>query len=77
MHPLVSDLTKLSDQELHSKHNDLVTRLTQAYQSGSSLVGQLQLILEDYKQEIQRRNQIAYEEMMKKSKVKDGIIDIK
>ena len=79
MHPLSQDLTELSDADLHKKHGELVKRLTQAYRIGPfSIIGQLQLLLDDYNSEIRRRNDKAMEEMMKKSQDKGfkGIIDI-
>jgi hypothetical protein len=78
MHPLAPNLTELSDVELHKKHGELVQRLTQAYRIGPyNIIGQLQMLLEDYNVEIQRRNQKHYEEILQKSKNKTGIIDIK
>lgn len=79
MHPLSPDLTQLSDVDLHKKHGELVSRLTQAYRIGPySIVPQLQLLLDDYNSEIRRRNDKAMEEMMKKSQGRGmgGIIDI-
>lgn len=79
MHPLSPDLTQLSDADLHKKHGELVSRLTQAYRIGPySIVPQLQLLLDDYNAEIRRRNDKAMEEMMKKSQGRGmgGIIDI-
>jgi hypothetical protein len=77
MHPLGPDLTQLADAELHKKHGELVQRLGQAYRIGPfNIIGQLQLILDDYNYEIQRRNQKIMDDMMKKGKGMDGIIDI-
>lgn len=78
MHPLSPNLSALSDAELHKKHGELVQRLTQAYRIGPyGIVGQLQMLLDDYNLEIQRRNQKHYEEILAKSKNQKGIIDIK
>lgn len=78
MHPLINNLTELSDADLHKKHGELISRLNQAYRAGPyGIIGQLQMVLQDYQIEIQRRNQLAYEEMMRKSKTQSGIIDIK
>lgn len=78
MHPLAPDLSTLSDNDLHKKHGDLVQRLSQAYRIGpSSIIGQLQMLLENYNSEIQRRNQKLMDELMKKGKNMSGIIDIK
>lgn len=77
MHPLSPDLTQLSDTDLHKKYNDLVSRLTQSYRFGSmSVVNQLQMIIDDYRLEIQRRNQKILDDMAKKGKDLSGIIDI-
>lgn len=78
MHPLVSNLTELSDADLHKKHGELVSRLNQAYRIGPyAIIPQLQMLLDDYNNEVQRRNQLAYEEIMKKSTGYKNIIDIK
>lgn len=78
MHPLSPDLSGLSDADLHKKHGELVQRLSQAHRIGPySIIGQLQMVLEDYSSEIQRRNQKIMDDMMKKGKGMDGIIDIK
>lgn len=77
MHPLSPDLSQLTDAELHKKHGELVQRLGQAYRIGPfNIIGQLQMILDDYNSEIQRRNQKIMDDMMKKGKGMDGIIDI-
>jgi hypothetical protein len=77
MHPLSPDLTQLTDAELHKKHGELVQRLGQAYRIGPfNIIGQLQMVLDDYNSEIQRRNQKIMDDMMKKGKGMDGIIDI-
>lgn len=79
MHPLSPDLTQLSDVDLHKNHGELIKRLTQAHRVGPySIIGQLQMLLEDYNIEIQRRNSKAMEDMMKKSQGNNrgGIIDI-
>ncbi len=58
MHPLTPDLTKLSDDEIHTKRAELHNRLAFAYRIGNpDMVGQLQLLLGDYDVEIQVRNQ--------------------
>lgn len=82
MHPLINDLTKLTDDELHKNHANLQQRLMQAYTQGPvSVIPQLQMIQEDYQREIARRNQKQMEDLMARAD-KDGkgfknIIDIK
>lgn len=67
MHPLVSDLSKLTDDELHKKHGELMQRLNFAYGRGrnSHMVQQIYMLLDDYRNEIQRRNQKHLEEMQR------------
>lgn len=78
MHPLSPDLSGLTDAELHKKHGELVLKLGQAHRIGPfGIIGQLQMILEDYQSEIQRRNAKIMEDMAKKGKDMGGIIDIK
>lgn len=78
MHPLINNLQDLSDSDLHKKHGELISRINQAHRIGPySIISQLQLLLDDYNTEIDRRNRLAYEQMISKSKIKDGIIDIK
>ena len=60
-----------------NKYGDLLKRMTTAYRLGSSdMVYQLQMIMEDFQVEIQRRNQVALEELEKNSKQFKNIIDI-
>jgi hypothetical protein len=77
VHPLSPDLTQLSDVDLHKKHGELVKKLTQATRIGPySIINQLQMMLNDYNSEIQRRNDKAMQDMMKKLQDKKGIDDI-
>ena len=56
MHPLIPDLTKLSEEELHNKRTELQNRLGYAYRIGNGeMVHQLQLLLQDYAFEVERR----------------------
>lgn len=66
MHPLSPDLTQLTDDELHRKHADIIQRITFAYRMGhTQMIQQLQMLLEDYNYEIQKRNQKMLEEVAK------------
>jgi hypothetical protein len=77
MHPLGSDLTALSDDELHKKYGELQKRFNQAYRFGPhEVIPQIQMLMQDYQYEIQVRNQKQMEEMNKNSKGPKGIIDI-
>lgn len=69
MHPLISDLSKLSDEELFNKNSDLQSKLAFAYRIGNpDMVGQLQLFLYDYREEVGRRNQKMLEDASKRGK---------
>lgn len=77
MHPFTPDLTQTSDSELTKKHSELMTKLNAAYRMNSyPLISQLQMILDDYSQEINRRRQKELEEILKKNDKFDKIIDI-
>jgi hypothetical protein len=77
VHPLSPDLTKLSNEELTTKHSELLKRITYAYRIGSNeMVYQLQMLLEDYQNELNVRHQKQLEEMQKSSKNFKNIIDI-
>jgi hypothetical protein len=77
-HPLAPNLTELTNEELNKKYNDLVTRMNQAYRWGNpGMVGQLQMLMQDYQEELANRSRKALEEMEKNSKNFKNIIDIK
>lgn len=77
MHPLAPDLSSLSETVLHQKHGELVKRINQCYRTGSTgVVGQLQMLLQNYTEEIQVRNRKMLEELAKSNKNFDGTIDI-
>jgi hypothetical protein len=77
LHPLTPDLSKLTIEELNSKYGDLMKRSTAAYRMGSAdMVYQLQLLMQDYQEEIANRNRKSLEEMEKNSKNFKNIIDI-
>jgi len=66
MHPLSPDLSKFSDDELFNKRNELGNRLGFAYRIGNAdMVQQITMLLEDYRLEIERRNQKMMEEAKK------------
>ncbi len=77
-HPLAPDLSGLTDDELFNKLNELNGKMIIAWRSGSgSVVPQMQMMLDHYQQEAQRRNAKKLEEMEKNSKGFKNIIDIK
>lgn len=77
MHPLVSDLSNLSTEELHKKYNELLQKFNQAHRFGPvSVIPQMQMILENYRYEMDTRNRKIMEEMEAKNDKFKGIIDI-
>jgi hypothetical protein len=78
MHPLGTDLSSLSDDELHKKYGELQKRFGQAYRFGpQSIIPQIQMLMQDYQHEIGIRNQRQLEELNKNTgKGPKGIIDI-
>ncbi len=77
MHPLSPDLSKLNNDDLHRQHGELLKKLSLSYRWGKpEMVQQLQMIIEDFNNEIQLRNQKALEDMQKASKNFKNIIDI-
>ena len=83
MHPLGQDLSKFSDEELYKKQSELSKRFTQAHRFGpAGIIPQLQILMQDYQEEAQRRQARAMKEMQEKlNKGKDdkslrSIIDI-
>lgn len=78
MHPLSSDLSKLSDEELHIKRSEIQNRIGQAYRFGNAeMIRQLQLFLDDYLIEIERRNRKMLEDAQKHSKAGQQDLDNK
>jgi hypothetical protein len=70
MHPLTNDLSKLTDDELHSKRAELQNRLSFAYRTGSSdLVSQIMLVIGDYGMEVERRNQKMMDDAQKSGRL--------
>ncbi len=77
MHPLQINLTELTDEEFHKKRNELLNRLNISYRMGyTDAIYQIQMMLEDYQFELQRRNIEQMEKMAGKSKEFKNIIDI-
>ena len=70
MHPLAPNLEGMSDEELHTKRSELQTRIGSAYRMGSAdMVNQLQLLLQDYAMEVERRNQKMMDDAMKSGRL--------
>ena len=70
MHPLTNDLSKLTDEELHSKRSELNNRLSFAYRMGhGDIIQQIQLVLGDYAMEVERRNRILMDQAQKSGRL--------
>jgi hypothetical protein len=80
MHPLTPNLHEMSDTELQEKIKSLNTRLVQAYQASPGVVNQIQMVIEDFTEEQQRRDKKSLDKLMDSSSDKqdgwDDIIDI-
>lgn len=78
MHPLSPNLTEFKDDDLHKKFNELMSRLTYASNIGNfALAEQVRMLMDDYQNEIHRRNQKLLDEMSQKSDRFSGIINVK
>lgn len=72
MHPLAPDLSGLTDEELYTKRNELQNRLGFAYQIGNAdMVNQLNLLVQDYLLEIERRNQKVLDDARRSGRLGD------
>jgi len=68
MHPLKQDLSTLKDEELNTKVAELNKRLAQCYKFGpTQLIPQIQMVLEDYTAEVNRRNAKLIDDITKKN----------
>lgn len=77
MHPLIGDLSQLSNDELNNKLSELSKRLNQAYRLGQSdAVQQIQLFLYSYQSELQRRNEKMMQELADKTPEFKNIVDV-
>jgi hypothetical protein len=76
-HPLVTDLSGLTDEELSAKITELSSKISAAYRMGSSALQQMQLIMGHYQEEYQRRASAKLAELEKNSASFKKIIDIK
>lgn len=68
IHPLIHDLDKLKDEEIHSRINDLQQKYWSTTNAG--LQFQISLVLEVYANEQQRRQAVLWEKINQKNKDK-------
>ncbi len=77
MHPLQVDLSKLSDSDVEEKIRELTKKYTTVLQVSPSASTQLLMLLEDYKNEQQSREQRKNEAMNRElGKDLDDLINI-
>jgi len=77
MHPLAPDLTKLTEDELHTKRAELNNRLNYAYRIGNpEMVQQLTLLQQDYALEVERRYKKMFDESQKNNPDPEAPMDI-
>lgn len=80
MHPLAPDLSNLTDEELYTKRSELQNKLSYAYRIGNAdMVNQLNLLIQDYMLESERRNAKILEDARKSGRLgkdDDGAKDI-
>lgn len=78
MHPLFSqNLSNLTNDELHKKHGEVMKRINQASRLGyMDAVYQLQMILQNFNEEIHKRNRAELEKMKKDGRDYDDYINI-
>lgn len=77
MHPLAGDLTQMSNEELLKKLNELYDKIRAAYRfSDPTIIQQLYMLLDSYKNEQLRRAQEAQEKFAQNNKKLVDRIDI-
>ena len=77
MHPLAPDLSELSNDELLTKYNELNTKFMMASRTGSGVIMQMNMLLEDYRAELRRRQEKMLSDATNKNPNFKNIIDIK
>jgi hypothetical protein len=77
-HPLTGNLRDFSDGDLQKKITELGKRLVFAHQTGNAqMIGQLELLMEDYREESMRRDRERMEKMQENNgKDWDDLIDV-
>ena len=78
-HPLTGNLQDFSDSDLQKKITELGKRLVFAHQTGNAqMIGQLEMLMEDYREESLRRDRERMAKMQESNKGKDwdDLIDV-
>ena len=74
MHPLSPDLSSMKDDELQKNYNDLYQKYLVANRFGnSSVIFQMQILIEDYREEMAVRQRRQLEQNQDKHKLQDLI----
>lgn len=74
MHPLTPNLKELKDDELQKKITELTMKLQQAVRFGnSSIIWQMQTLLEDFREELTIRQHKNLEDQTDKHNIKNLI----
>ena len=77
MHPLLDELSELSNEEVQKKHSDLMQKLNQAYGMGNQmLINQINMIMESYQEELNKRNKKMFDDLAGKDDKWKDLIDI-
>lgn len=75
MHPLIGDISQIKDAELDQKISDLTKKYFMTHNPG--VQAQISAVLQAYKEEQQRRQQVAWEKMMNnRDKNLDKLINV-
>ena len=75
MHPLVNNLDEIKDADLENKINELTRKYFQTFNPG--LQAQIALMLDTYKEELDKRRAAEYNKMMNnRDKGLDKLINI-
>jgi hypothetical protein len=75
MHPLVHDLDSLKTTELEAKINDLTKKYFMT--SNSGIQAQISIVLDTYKEEIGKRQQLEWEKVLEsRNKGLDKLINV-
>jgi len=77
MHPLLDELSELSNEEVQKKHSDLMQKLNQAYGMGNQMpINQINMIMESYQEELNKRNKKMFDDLAGKDDKWKDLIDI-
>ena len=77
MHPLLDELSGLSNEEVQKKHSEIMQKLNQAYGMGNRmLINQLNMVMESYQEELNKRNKKMFDDLAGKDDKWKDLIDI-